>query len=335
MSKCKNTGTHGHYLSPSPVTPLISVPVSVLFIPLSLFNLSASLPFSLSAFHILFPSLLLPLPFFWPFVSPAPSSALACVLLLRRVLAPPLRLTSVTSLVAPPVLLFIAVCLSIFLVPASLLVWRFLFPPLHLLFLLLFLLTSFFSGFFLSAFAVRVWKRRKKINTRVYWCTAEPSALKFSNSTKCSCFLFCTRAAAAAAGGVWIWLAGWVRGGRVIRWAGGWWGWWGRVGGFHLLVLSHDHLGGILQMFPQLIPEREFTDYQYLRKLNGHEHILKCFGNTVIRVLPIINKYKHNPAWHSSQLHKKRQAKDNWSSTDTSWQHNRSEVRLTSVLPGQ
>lgn len=169
-----------HYLSPPPVAPLISVPVSVLFIPLffslSLLSLPGSLPFFLPAFHILFPSLLLPLPFFWAFVSPAPSSALTCVLLcLRCTLAPPLRLTSLASPVAPPMLLFIAVCLSSFLVPASLLIWRFLLPHLQLLFLLLFLLTSFFSVLSLAASGVWVWKTREK------------SAQVFSDAQLCPC----------------------------------------------------------------------------------------------------------------------------------------------------
>ena len=157
------------HLHPPPLTPLISVPVSILFIPLfslSLVILSGSVPFSLSAFSVLFPSILVMFPFFWALFSPAPSCTLTCMLpCLRCVLTPPLWLVSVASPVSPPVRLLITVCLSIFLVPASLPVWRLLLPPLDLLFLLPFLLTLFFSVFFLSAFAVWVWWTGEKKDT--------------------------------------------------------------------------------------------------------------------------------------------------------------------------
>lgn len=86
-----------------------------------------------------------------------------------------------------------------------------------------------------------------------------------------------TWAVTAAGGRVWVWGVWiWVAGGVWWRGVRRGWGRWGWVGGFHFLVLSHDHLWSILQMFPQLIPDRQrsvchYTPTLHLRKAAGWE----------------------------------------------------------------
>lgn len=52
-------------------------------------------------------------------------------------------------------------------------------------------------------------------------------------------------------------------GGGGVR--GGWRRRGGRIGGLHVLLLGHDHLGGVLQMLPQLVPgaQRRRGDFHF------------------------------------------------------------------------